>query len=255
MPEDPLHSWTDWGSPFQSLRLLEKLDAGLTNQNYLIEANERRCVLRINAQNSLALGIDRKREKLILEKASASGLAPDVLFCSPEHGVLITDFIDGQHWHASDLDDANKLSLLTTAINQIHNLNVETEKFDYQKHEQNYWQQLQDKAVSIPDELFSRRDSVLKFIEEIPVTATICHHDLNPANIIVQSDRIYFLDWEYAAPAWPALDFAALSVEWAIPVEQLPLPAHISVKDVLLASELYIHLCDLWSCLQNSKNL
>ena len=254
MPEDPLHGWTDWGSPFQSLRLLEKLDAGLTNQNYLIEADGRKCVLRINAPYSLALGIDRSREKLILEKASASGLAPDILFCSPEHGVLITYFIDGQHWHASDLDDADKLSLLTTAINQIHNLNVETKKFDYQKHEQNYWQQLQDKAVSIPDELYRQRDSVLGFIEKIPVTATICHHDLNPGNIIIQSDKIYFLDWEYAAPAWPAFDFAALSVEWAIPVEQLPLPAHISVYDVLQATEFYIYLCNLWSALQKENN-
>ena len=253
MPEDPLNGWTNWGSPFQSLRLLEKLDAGLTNQNYLIEADKRRCVLRINAPYSLTLGIDRSREKLILEKASASGLAPDVLFCSPEHGVLITGFIDGQHWQASDLDDANKLSLLATAINQIHNLNVETEKFDYQKHEQNYWQQLQDKNIAIPEFLIRQRENILGFIENIPVQNGICHHDLNPDNIIVQSDKIYFLDWEYAAPAWPALDFAALSVEWAVPAEQIPLPVHISIDEVLLASELYIHLCNLWSCIQNSN--
>ena len=250
MPEDPLHGWTDWGLPFQSLRLLEKLHTGLTNQNYLIEADQRRCVLRINTPYSEALGIDRQREKLILEKASASGLAPDVLYCSPEHGVLITDFIDGQHWHASDLDDGNKLSLLTTAIKQIHNLDIETEKFDYQKHEQNYWQQLQDKAVFIPDELYRQRDSVLGFIEQIPVTATICHHDLNPGNIIVQSDRIYFLDWEYAAPAWPALDFATLSVEWDVPVEQIKLPEQITINEVLQATDFYIYLCDLWLAVQ-----
>lgn len=252
MPEDPLYGWTDWGLPVKSLRLLEKLDTGITNKNYLVEADKRKYVLRINAPYSLALGIDRHREKTILQQASEIGLAPAVLFCSPEHGVLLTEFIDGQHWSASDLHDADKLSLLTAAINQVHNIKIETEKFNYQQHEENYWQQLQSKTV--PEELYKRRDRILSYIEEIPVTDTICHHDLNPGNILVRSDRIYFIDWEYAAPAWPAFDFAALSVEWAVPVEQLILPGHLDISEVLQASEFYIYLCDLWSALQNGIN-
>jgi thiamine kinase len=252
MPEDPLHGWTDWGLPVKSLRLLEKLNAGITNKNYLVEADKHKCVLRINTPCSLALGIDRQREKTILQQASVIGLAPDVLFCSPEHGVLMTEFINAQHWSVSDLHDEDKLSLLTDAINQVHNLKIETEKFNYQQHEENYWQQLKNNNVA--DEFYRRRESMLEYIEEIPLTNTICHHDPNPGNILVRSDKIYFIDWEYAAPAWPAFDFAALSVEWSVPVEQLNLPDGINIDDVLKASEFYVYLCDLWSALQTGCN-
>jgi thiamine kinase len=255
MPEGPLKDWQVWELPFkQAPRLLRQLTVGRTNQSYLIEAEQQLWVLRINAENSKVLGIDRHREKIILEHAGAAGLAPEVLYCSVEHGVLISEYIDGRHWHSSELEEPEKLTLLMDSLHRIHALDVATAPFEYKQHAENYWQQLVDRNISIPDDLHRQRDKIMPLLASIPTSNVICHHDPNPKNIIVRKNRLYFLDWEYAAPAWPAFDFAALSLEWNIPLDKLPSPDDIQGAEIIQAADLYVYLCDLWSYLKENKN-
>ncbi len=253
MPDNPLEGWSEWGTPFKSLDLIDEINTGFTNENYLIKADGQLCVLRINAQNSKALGIDRERERLILELASAEELAPNVMFFSAEHGVLISEFIDGQHWHSPELEDAEKMSLLIDSMKKIHLLQVTTSPFNYYEHAENYWQQLLDRNINIPEELHQKREWLMPQFSNISVSNIICHHDPNPENIIFKSGKLFFLDWEYAAPGWPVFDFAALSVEWNIPVSELIVHHEIDVNEIIQASELYRYLCDLWLVLQ-TKN-
>ena len=252
MSNQPLQYWLHWELPFkQKPEVIREISAGRTNRNFLIKANEHLYVLRVNASNSQTLGIDRQREKIILEQASAACLAPEVIYCSVEKGVLITEFIDGQHWRPSDLNDSAKLSLLLDGLNTIHSLPVTTPDFDYQQHAENYWSELEEKNTVVSDTLHRQRENIRDMTADIPVSNIICHQDPNPANIIEQSGKLYFLDWEYAAPAWPAFDFAALSVEWCIDADKLSLPPDIDKEEIEKAKKLYLYLCDLWLCLQN----
>jgi len=253
MHEDPLQNWQTWDLPFNHApRLLHTLGTGHTNQSYLIEADQQLWVLRINAKNSNVLGIDRQREKIILEHAGAIDLAPKVLYCSVKHGVLISEFIDGQHWQTCDLDDPEKLSLLCKSLHRIHTLKIDTTTFDYRQHAENYWQQLQAGNIRIPDDLYRQREKIIPLLARIPPARIICHHDPNPKNIIVRANKLYFLDWEYAAPGWPAFDYAALSVEWNIPIDKLALVD--GIDDIKTSIELYVYFCDLWLCLQKMDN-
>jgi thiamine kinase len=253
--DDPLRDWDDWDLTFsQKPDLISRLSSGLTNCSYLIEANKQKYVLRINASNSDALGIGRQREKVIIEKASDSELAPAILYCSVEHQILITEYVDGQKWQALDLQDKRKKLLLTDRLEQIHSLKLETSSFNYYEHAENYWQNLLDKNSSVTEELSREREVILSKIKDHSTSNIICHHDPNPNNILINSDQLFFIDWEYAAPGWPALDYAALSVEWAISITQLNLPRYIEVDEVLEAIEFYNYLCKLWTVLQKGTS-
>lgn len=254
MPDDPLLNWCEWNLPItRKPSLIRELTVGRTNQSYLIEADKQLWVLRINAINSKVLGIDRQREKVILENASLESLAPKILYCSVEHGVLITEFIDGEHWQAADLKDTDKLFLLMETLHRIHTLNVSTKLFDYRQHAENYWQQLLHRNITVSDKLHHQRDELLQMLVHVPGSNIICHHDPTPQNIIFSSDKLYFLDWEYAAPGWPAFDFAALSTEWNIPINKLALQTGIDTEEINEALSLYYFLCNLWSCLQRNE--
>jgi len=252
--EDPLKNWADWNLTFsQKPELVSTLSSGLTNQSYLIEADNQKYVLRINAYNSEALGIDREREKIIIEKASSAGIAPTTLYCSVEDQVLITEYIEGQNWQTVDLQDKQKKILLIDKLEQIHSLQVDTSSLNYYVHAEKYWQSLVESNNSIPETLNRHRELILNEMKDHSASNIICHHDPNPNNIIIRSNQLFFIDWEYAAPGWPALDYAALSVEWAVSVSQLNLPEQIEVDDVLQAIEFYKYLCELWAAIQNDK--
>jgi thiamine kinase-like enzyme len=256
LPDNPLQHWRKWGAPFlNEPKMVNKLSFGRTNQSFLIEVDGQLSVLRINARNSAELGIDRYRELKIFEHASAVGIAPKLHFGSVEHGVLITDFIEGQHWQPNMLANPDNLSLVMDSLNQIHSLDISTAPFDYKQHVENYWQQLLKNNIYITDKLYLKREKLLPRLVSISYANVICHNDPNPMNIIIKSDKVYFLDWEYAALAWQAFDFAAFSIEWKISTTKLPVPANISTEEIDLAIDLYIFLCELWTCLQNNPNL
>ncbi|MGK0296539.1 MAG: thiamine kinase [Gammaproteobacteria bacterium] len=251
LPENPLQHWPNWDTPFSNMpRIVRKLSIGRTNQSYLIEVDCQLSVLRINARNSAELGIDRHRELKILEHASAADVAPKLFYGSVEHGVLITEFVDGQHWQPNLLADPDNLSLIVDGLKRIHALNVSIAPFDYRQHVENYWQRLLERNINITDTLYHKREKILPLLANIPRANVICHQDPNPINIVVTSDKVQFLDWEYAALAWQAFDFAAFSIEWAISTEKLSVPNNISTEEIDLAKDLYIFLCELWTCLQ-----
>jgi len=253
MLPDPFQNWTDWGLPFDNKpKLIRKLESGRTNHNFVIEAEERLCVLRINAPNSIELGIDRHRELQILRRASDAGLAPELLFSSIEKGILLTAFVEGEHWQSSSPVEPEKLSLLMDGIERIHALDVSSSVFNYREHVEKYWQQLLKKNSAITDKLYRQRERILPLIDDTNFHPDICHHDPNPMNIIIHSGKLTFLDWEYAAYGWPAFDYAALSVEWDVPLQSISLPEGISIEETRQAKEYYLYLCELWSGIQSN---
>jgi thiamine kinase-like enzyme len=154
----------------------------------------------------------------------------------------------------ASMADSDNLSLLMDGLNRIHSLNMTTVAFDYKQHMENYWQRLQKRNINISDRLNSKREKLLPRLTGIPHANVICHHDPNPRNIIIKSDNLYFLDWEYAALAWQAFDYAVLSIEWDISLEKLSVPSNIRTEEIDLAKDLYIFLCELWTCLQDKSN-
>jgi thiamine kinase len=248
MSENPLKNWYDWDLPFsQKPQLIRELTVGQTNKTYLIEVEKGYYVLRINARDCDLSGIDRKREKVILKQASAAKLAPAIVYCSVDKQVLITEFIQEKSSTSADIVDPENMSRLLDAVKNIHRLDVDSERIDYRQHENRYWQRLLKRDVYLSAELHQRRQYIQEFINDIPHSSTICHHDLNPSNVLVSTDRMYFLDWEYAAPGWPAMDFATLSVEWKLAPEQLLSATGIDALQLKQAIALYTHLCELWS--------
>ncbi len=256
--EDVLRDWQEWDIGWPDRPSVEReLPGGHTNQSFLISADEQLWVLRLNGQHSNTLGIDRTREAAIVEHAAAAGIAPAIAYCSPERGLLVTEFIDGRHWHADTLVDPERLACLLDLVKRVHMLKVDLAPIDYFVHAEFYWTRITEGQRGIPDSLRRERDLMLKHCELKCARNThtqICHHDLNPANIIDQNGRLYLLDWEYAACGSPAFDYAAISTEWGVPIERLH--GYVGIDSATLndAARLYQYICRLWALLNEGSN-
>src|SRR2546428_5695206 len=82
------------------------LSGGLTNENYLVEANGARYVVRIPGQSTELLSIDRANEVHNTRAAAVTGIGPAVLQVIPERGVMVLEFIDGPTMSAQTLQSA-----------------------------------------------------------------------------------------------------------------------------------------------------
>lgn len=248
--EDTLRCWQQWDVPWSSPPRLEReLVGGSTNQSYLITADDRQWVLRLNAEGPINYGIDRKHEAAVIARASAAGVAPAIAYCSIERGVLVTEFIDGQHWQPQALSDSEHLTRLLRLVRSVHTLEIDIPAIDYYAHAERYWTELIAAKVDIPPLLRREREQLLEQQALNPVTTHIthlCHHDLSPSNIVDRNGLLYLLDWEYAAHGSRAFDYACIATEWDISIGHLKKHVDIGLEELGAAVNLYRYICRLW---------
>ena len=194
-----------------------RLPGGTMNASYLVETNAGRSVVRIQNEAAAALGADHEREARLHALAAAAGLAPALIHVgvSARSGphFMIMEHIAGPTWSAADMARADRLGQLGTALHALHALPAPAvAPFDIgtaieRLHERLY-AALADEAAHL-SQLIDRARAALLVSDSAQRPKTVVHIDLHHTNLI-GLERLYLLDWEYAAVTDPLLDLACL---------------------------------------------
>ena len=219
--EQVLADWPSWGATCWDASglkaqltkkpvVVEELLLGKTNRSFLVETTCGQVVVRINAENSKSLGIDRQREAEILSQLQSIGCVPKTLFISEQ--VLVSEYVSGCCWKTGDLKNTDKLKIISGLLNKIQEIELpqNATQRNYVEYCQNYIQQL---AVSIQqsESIFIKElMSAAEAIDQAIWKPVINHHDLVPENIIESKYGLYLLDWEYGAYGHPGIDLVRL---------------------------------------------
>ena len=204
-----LDSWRHWVVPLSGRpTVVGPTGAGLTNSSWLVESCSGQAVVRLNSPIGDRLGVNRHREARVLEVLADTGITPPVWHIDPDAGFLVTAFIAGREWQVDDLADSGQRRRLGELVDCYQRVETGLPARDYGAYLDHYWQRLQGLDVTVPPALASRyhrcRDELGDWLTSQP--AVLTHHDLTPANIIDCQDRLYLLDWEYAAPGCGDID-------------------------------------------------
>jgi thiamine kinase len=206
-----LSNWQDWQTGELTItrqpEVLHELLGGETNRSFLVASGAFHAVVRVNAHNSVNLGIDRHRERKILQLLQSTGYVPKLFFSSDQ--VLVTHFYQGRQWTEADLDTEDNRHAVNAMLENIQSIAVpDLQPRNYVDYCSAYISQLDDSLVDNP--LIERILAAAEAIDNSRYKAVICHHDLVAENIIVTADGLILLDWEYAAMGHPALDYMRL---------------------------------------------
>lgn len=211
-----LTQWRLWPLPLkQAPTLVEKVPNGLTNDNYLIKAQGKFYKLRINSPYSKMLGIDREREHAICDILAPTGIAPALIYSSPNYTYSVFEWIKGRTWTKDDFDNprqVQKLHKLVKSFQTLHTTKAVT-VLDYAHHLNCYYTELQaqpNNTLISPEQL----DKYRAFAEKLAAEQKspdwppplLTHHDITADNIIESEKGPVLIDWEYAALGHPHFD-------------------------------------------------
>lgn len=244
-----LETWETWGCGLKSQPIMvEELSGGQTNRSFLLDANGRKLVMRVNAPAERFPGIDRAREARIWRAASDARLAPSLIFVDPEERFVITEYINGRTLDPSRIDGSS-IDHLLTLLADVHNLDIDTPALDYALYISVYWEMIESRTGIPNSDLKQHREPmealVNVFIESEPRTG-LCHHDPVASNVIQTGERLYMLDWEYATRGFVAMDYATLAIDWGIEDAVIMEHTDIDPTELHMAKHLYRHICSLW---------
>lgn len=181
--------------------VVSPLEGGITNRNFRVDVRGESFVVRLSGRDTELLGIDRAAEHRAATAAAEAGVAPDVFGFLPEHGALVTRFVQANPLPTGDLERPEILAQVVASVKAIHGMRPIPSTFDAFAAVRAYRTVADEHGVAIP----SAYDAALGFAERIerafgraPVPVRPCHNDLLNANFLVKEGRVLIVDYEYA---------------------------------------------------------
>lgn len=172
----------------QSVTLLKT--QGFCNENYLLQTTHNQYLLR-----KFKLENNRKREFKVQKAAYQKKIAAKPLLLDEENGLMICDFIEGNHKEKLNKQDLTQLSIL---LQKLHKIQIRQTPIDLKKSFTSHSKEIQ-KAFQI--------------IQRYKVENVLCHNDLNLKNILFSGKKMKFIDWEFARVNDRYFDLACVCVE------------------------------------------
>lgn len=183
------------------------LAGGLTNANYRLSTASGDYVLRINHPQSHLLGINRHLEQQILNSIAGESYAPEIAYCCPRYHYLLSVYFDSDNLFNKPATPS-EVEQLTDIVQQYRQISVDAQPRDYLNLLDSYANSAAERRGLAPETGLNWRDirPELKRYCEQSRPALLCHHDLNPDNIVRSGGSLKIIDWEFASLGHPLLD-------------------------------------------------
>jgi thiamine kinase-like enzyme len=199
-----------WSGPI----LLQRLDGGITNRNYLVQDANERFVARIG-EELLGLGIDRRNELQCHRAAESLGVAPPLAY--GENGVLVSRYIPSRTLDAAGAREPGLAPRVAQVLRQLHGgwdgLLGDLLFFSPFQASRTYVATSRRLGAELPADIDQMLEATRQLSRTIaPYVPTLCHNDMLPANVLDDGQRIWIVDWEYAGMGHPLFDLAGFSV-------------------------------------------
>ena len=192
-----------------NISFIEKL-GGLSSENYKVSYNNNDYFVKICIADYLHT--DRINELSILNKVSKINLAPNIYYFSNKSGNMITSWIDGSMPSLDDFNSSNFLNMLSNSLKSLHNLKCE-KQFNPFNDIRKRIEICKDLNLPLPKSI----NILLEFLTYIEYKLNkspligLCHNDLIASNIILTSNKLYFVDYEYSSMGDIFFDLATIS--------------------------------------------
>ena len=189
------------------------LGGGLNSRSYLVTAGERRHVLRLPVQGSVAW-LDLATEARAMRAAASADLAPPVLAVDVEAGLLLTDY-RMTLWAPDLLRQPASVTMIARLLRALHRLPVDLPVYSVEGFTSTYLAALAASSVrSLSAEEGGWATELMKLGRDFDTTfaaTAFCHNDLVAANILIDGAAARLIDFEYAGLGAPLLDLASLA--------------------------------------------
>jgi thiamine kinase-like enzyme len=192
------------------------LPGGITNRNFRVRADGEDYVVRVAGRDTELLGIDRHAEHEAAVAAARAGIAPEVALFVPEDSCLVTRFVAGRTLvDGRELCAAGILERAARALRSFHAGPPLRASFSAGRIGAAYRDVALARGVELPDayapaaRLVAEIEAALEGPEHAPVP---CHNDLLTANFLVDGERLWIVDWEYAGMGDRYFDLGNLAV-------------------------------------------
>jgi thiamine kinase-like enzyme len=195
---------------------IRTLSGGLTNENYLVEVDGQKYVMRLPGQSTELLSIDRANEVFNTKAAASTGIGPKVLEHVPGLDVMVLEFIPGPTMSAKTLQSPRMAARMAQSFHRLHAAPRFLKDFNMFRLIEHYLRIVDGHDVTIPADYRDWMPTVGEIERAVSVHAlppAPCHNDLLCENFIDDSSALRIVDYELSGNNDPCFDLGNTAQE------------------------------------------
>lgn len=179
---------------------VEAVDGGASKPNYKVSDGDCEYFVSVGVDYLGELGVCRRRELQCLRMAAELGLTPKPAYVSDDASLIVMPFIEARAVEGTP-------DTLFACFRTLHQSEIEfPSRFCPFKTMREEFQLVKEPGEHSWEALFVKLEEIEAQVE--PAELRPCHGDLHNGNILDDGERLWLIDWEYAAMGDPQLDLA-----------------------------------------------
>jgi thiamine kinase-like enzyme len=202
---------------------VSELSGGLTNTNYLVDAEGDRYVVRIPGASTELLAVDRANERHNAAAASTTGVSPRIVEVLEDIDVMVIEFVEGTTMSSERLRSPEMARRIAASLRRLHAGPRFLNDFDMFRLTEFYLRVCAEHEVRIPDGFAEHRADVATIERALavrPVPTVPCHNDLLAENYIDDGSQLWIVDFEYSGNNDPTFELGDTAQECGFDADQ-----------------------------------
>ena len=190
----------------QDATIVKRLEGGMSNYTYVVETRGKRYTYRVPGKYAEKF-VDRVEEWDNIQEVNRLGLNNATSYVEIISGEKLAEYVEGTIVSETDVVSYNDLSV--RALKKIHGSDLHFKDYNAFGRLSDYERYCREMGFTHPKEyveLRTRLDKMRQTFADIPLVP--CHCDYQPTNLVVNGDKLYVLDWEFAGMNDPFYDIA-----------------------------------------------
>lgn len=191
---------------------IQPLTGGLSNEGHIVTDNGVRHIVRLG-EDVPVHHVSRANEVMASNAAHAAGFAPELIHHQP--GLLVFQFIDGKTYAEADVhENMERIVELMKSFHETmpHHVGGPGRMFWAFHIIRDYARTLKEAGSRFTADLprYLKWSRAFEAVQP-PLPIVYGHSDLLPANFIDDGNKLWLIDYEYAAYSTPMFDLANLA--------------------------------------------
>jgi thiamine kinase-like enzyme len=195
---------------------IERIAAGLTNQNFRVEVDGRPYFVRIPGPSTELLAVDRANELHNTRAAAEAGVGAGVVHHDPPTGAIVLEWLDATTMSNAAFEAPGMPSRIAASLRRLHAGPRFRDDFDMFRLSERYIALVDERVIPIPAGYRDRIGEVARIEAALtarPLPTVPCHNDLLAENYLNDGSKLWIVDYEYSGNNDPTFELGNTAQE------------------------------------------
>ncbi len=189
-----------------SAKIVKRLEGGMSNYTYVVEGLGKKYTYRVPGKYAEKF-VDRVEEWENIQEVSKLDLNNVTTYVEIMSGEKLAEYVEGTIMSETDVVSYNAMSV--KALKKIHGSDLKFRPYNAFGRLDDDERYCKETGFVHPQEYIDLRKQLDAMraahaeVKQVP-----CHCDYQPTNLVINGDKLYVLDWEFAGMNDPFYDIA-----------------------------------------------